>query len=79
MPINHLGECCNQINIQSDGPTKGFREIGYYEQNGINRNVYKSIFDTGYSLFKDSNDGRWRVCLNLKCSLLQYLITMLFE
>ena len=72
MTLNHLGECCNQVIIQSDGPASvdWFWDMGDYEKVGNESNVYKNIMDSGGFLFMDS-DRHWMVCTNCQCSLLQ--------
>ena len=70
MTVNNLGECCNHVNIQSDGPASEFQYhfMGDYEKIGNDSNVYKNIMDTGRFLYKD---GYRMVCTNYYCSSLQ--------
>ena len=65
MILDNVGECCNEINIQSDGPASEERvlRLGDYEKYGNNSNVYKNIMDTGIFLYKNSR-GYWMVCTN---------------
>ena len=68
--LNNLGECCNHVNIQSDGPASVHKLsiLGDYEKNGNDSNVYRNVMGSGEFLFKDS-DGQWMVCTNCQCSL----------
>ena len=78
MTVNHLGECCNQINIQSDGPASVHQDtrLGDYRRYGNDSNVYKNIMDNdGEFLYKDS-EGHWVVCTNCQYSLLQNLVIL---
>ena len=75
MALNHLGECCNQVNIQSDGTASVLKwdKLGDYKKYGNDSNVYKNImFSTGKYLYKNS-DGYWMVCTNWQYRLLQNL------
>ena len=70
-PLNHLGECCNQVNIQNDGPKSGigvWGSFGDYEKIGNGSTVYENIMVDGYFLYKDS-DGDWVVRKNCQCTL----------
>ena len=62
MTVNNSGECCNHVNIQSDG-LASYHRMGDYELIGNNSNVYKNIMDSGSFLYKGSN-GYWMVCTN---------------
>ena len=65
MTLNNLGECCNHVNIQSDGPASEAQYIymGDYEKIGNDSNVYKNIMDGSRFLYKGSL-GYWKVCTN---------------
>ena len=65
MTVNNLGECCNHVNIQSDGPASEVQhyEMGDYEKIGNDSNVYKNIMDSSIFLFKGSH-GYWMVSTN---------------
>ena len=79
MTLNHLGECCNQVNIQSDGLASVYQHtrLGDYIQYGNDSIVYKRIMDsTGEYLYKHS-DGHWRVCTNCQYSLLQNRVILM--
>ena len=79
MSLNHLGECCNQVNIQSEGPAAVHQDIimGDYKRYGNDRIVYKNIVDsTGEYLYKDV-DGDWVVCTNCQYRLLLNLVILL--
>ena len=66
-----LGECCNQISIQSDGPASVHQHsMSDYEKNGNDSNVYRNMMGSGNFIFK-ALDGHWMVCTNCQCSLLQ--------
>ena len=69
MILNRLGKCCNQINIQSDGPASVYQSdvMGDYERNGNDSNTYKNM-NSGLFLYKDGH--KWMVCNNCKFSLL---------
>ena len=74
--LNYLGECCNQVNIQSDGPASVDQRLflGDYKKYGNDSDVYKNIMDNnGKFLYKYSN-GHWWVCTNCQYSLLQNLV-----
>ena len=76
MTLNRLGECCNQINIQSDGPASVHQSntLGDYRKYGNDSNVYKNIIDSSDEfLYKDSV-GDWVVCTNCQYRLLQNLV-----
>ena len=78
MTLNHLGECCNQVNIQSEGPAAVYRwnAMGDYEKYGNDSDVYKNIMgNDGSFLYKDL-DGHWRVGTNCQYSLLQNLVIL---
>ena len=71
--INHLGECCNHVNIQSDGPASEvqYKFMGDYEKIGNDSNVYKNImYSDGFLyryvhksiIFDNSTYIYWRVC-----------------
>ena len=64
MTLNNLGECCNHVNIQSDGPASAHRwnSMGDYEKIGNDSNVYKNIMGSGPFLY--FRDGYWMVCTN---------------
>ena len=72
MTLTHLGECCNEVNIQSDGPASGDQDnhLGDYKKYGNDSNVYRNIMNSERFLFKAS-DGSWRVCTKYQCSLMQ--------
>ena len=77
MTLTHLGECCNQVNIQSDGPASlGQRHLlGDYKKYGNDSNVYKNIMDkNGEYLYKLTSSGHWRVCTNCQYRLLQNIV-----
>ena len=79
MSLNHLGECCNQVTIQSDGPASVDQPnmLGDYKKYGNDSNVYKNIVGNyGRFLYKVS-DGYWVVCTNCKYSLLQNRVILL--
>ena len=65
MTLNNSGECCNHVNIQSDGPASEtqFNFMGDYEKIGNDSNVYKNIMDSDTFLYQNSL-GYWRVCTN---------------
>ena len=65
MTLNNLDECCNHVNIQSDGPASEvqYHIMGDYEKIGNDSNVYKNIMDTDRFLYKGSF-GYWMVCTN---------------
>ena len=66
MTLNNLGECCNHVNIHSDGPASDVQPqfMGDYEKIGNNSNVYKNIINRdGFFLYKDPL-GYWMVCTN---------------
>ena len=71
MTLTHLDECCNQVNIQSDGPASvhqsGF--LGDYQKYGNDSNVYINILDSDKFLYRASS-GRWKVRTNYQCSLM---------
>lgn len=74
----YLGECCNQINIQSDGPSSLWdTSFGDYEKNGNDSNVYHNMMGWTTFIFK-SSDGLWTVCTKYQCILLKSLIPILF-
>ena len=79
MTLNYLGECCNQINIQSDGPASALQSnfMGDYEKSGNDTNIYQNIMDGSKFIFKDS-DGLWGVCTKCQCILLKSLLPILF-
>ena len=68
MTLTHLGECCNQVNIQSDGAASVDQPLfmGDYEKNG---NVYRNIMNSDQFLYTDLA-GYWMVCNNCQCSFL---------
>ena len=62
-----IGECCNHVNIQSDGPAslRQTAGMGDYKKFGNVSNVYKNIIDNyGMFLYKDIHSGDWKVCIN---------------
>jgi hypothetical protein len=76
MTLRHLGECCNEVNIQSDDPASVLKwdKLGDYKKYGNDSNVYKNIMDSTVEkyLYKNSN-GDWVVCTNWQYRLLQNL------
>ena len=64
MTLNYLGECCNQVNIQSDGSASVYHDtrMGDYEKFGNDSNIYYNVMGNGQFIFKDPNDGLWMVC-----------------
>ena len=78
MTLNHLGECCYHVNIQSEGPVSVHQwpRMGDYEKYGHDGIVYKNIMDsTGEYLYKDS-EGYWVVCTNCQYRLLQNIVIL---
>ena len=65
MTLNNLGECCNHVNIQSDGPASESQSdsMGDYEKIGNDSNVYKNIMGSDVFLYMAS-PGYWLVCTN---------------
>ena len=76
MTLNCVGECCDQYNIQSDGPASmiAWPAMGDYAKNG--NYVYKNILDSSTFLFRDSNRN-WLVCSNCQCILLHNLLLLI--
>ena len=72
MTLNNLGECCNQVNIQSDGPASVYQDssLGDFKKYGTDSNVYINIMDSDNFMYK-ARDGRWKVCTKHKCRLTQ--------
>ena len=72
MTLNNLGECCNHVNIQSDGPASEVQKdiMGDYEKIGNDSNVFKNIMGSGEFLYKGPS-GYWMVCTNYQCSSMQ--------
>ena len=80
MTLNHVGDCCNEVNIQSDGPSSIdpsiSHNLGDYIKYENDNNVYKNIMNSdGIFLYRDSI-GHWTVCTNCQYSLLQDLVIL---
>ena len=66
MTPNNLGECCNHVNIQSDGAASEvqYHVMGDYEKIGNDSNVYKNIMVSGGRFLFQVSLGYWKVCTN---------------
>ena len=81
MTLNHLGACCNQVNIQSDGPASvaQWKRLGDYKKYENDSNVYKNIMDNDGQFLYKASTGHWMVCTNCQCTLLQNLAYINFH
>ena len=79
MILNHLGDCCNQIRIYSDGLALEAKEsfLGDYERSEMDTDIYQNKMDSSLSLFKASN-GLWMVCSISQCSIMNSLVLIIF-
>ena len=54
MTLHDLGDCCNQVNIQSGGPASVDQQVkmGDYKMYGNDSSAYKNIMDSDEWMYK---------------------------